>query len=59
MMSSLIRERSVEEETIIIKSKQEMPCKSCKHNGKRVECNNLHCFGDKLKFPGYEPLAGL
>lgn len=52
---SLIRERSVEEETIIIKSKQEMPCKSCKHNGRRVECNNLHCFGDKLKFPGYEP----
>ena len=52
---SLIRERTVEEETVIIKSKQEKPCKSCKHNSRSVECCNLHCSGDKLKLPGYEP----
>lgn len=51
----ILRERSVEEETVIIKSKQESPCKSCNHNGKKVECYHRHCLGEKSKFPGYEP----
>lgn len=33
-MSDLFLERSVEDETIIIESKQKSPCLSCKHSGK-------------------------
>ena len=52
-MSDLFLERSVEEETIIIKNKQKSPCLSCKYNGKVSYCRS-HCH-PWLNSPGYEP----
>ena len=54
-MSDLFLERTVEEETIIIESKQKSPCLSCKHSGKK---HDEYCYSrcvDKPNFPGYEP----
>lgn len=54
-MSDLFLERSVEEETIIIESKQKSPCLSCKHSGKK---SDEYCYRrciDKPNSPGYEP----
>lgn len=52
-MSDKFLERSVEEEMIIIKSKQKSPCLSCKYSNKRSYCRS-HCVG-RLNNPGYKP----